>query len=208
VEDSRSDQILLDAWRGGDENAGSLLLRRHFDAVARFLERRVDSESLPDLIQASFVALVESRERIPEDVRFRAYLLGIARNKMLMHHRQRRYTIDDGELVAEPAGHSVLRPSRAAAAREEERLLLQALSKLELDLQIALELFYWEGMGTPDIACALEIPRGTVKTRLARARRQLKALIEEQGAPLALAESTVRDMERWVLSIRGKVDTV
>jgi RNA polymerase sigma factor (sigma-70 family) len=206
VEDGPSDQALLEAWRRKDEEAGSRLVRRHFDAVARFLERRVDATSLPDLIQTIFVALVESREKIPEGVNFRAYLLGIARNKMLMHRRKRRYTLDDGELVKEPAANSLHRPSRAAAAREEERLLLRALSRLELDLQIALELFYWEDMGTPDIAHALGIPRGTVKTRLARARRRLREMIEADGAPLALAESTVRDMDKWVSSIRGKID--
>lgn len=203
--DERSDQVLLETWRHGDEEAGSRLVRRHFDAVARFFERRVDAASLPDLIQTTFMAAVESREKVPEGVAFRAYLLGIARNKLLMHLRRRRTKGDNAELVAEPPAGSSVRPSKFAAAREEELVLLQALPTLELDLQIALELFYWEDMGTQDIACAPGIPRGTVKTRLARARRQLKDAIEAQGAPLALAESTMHEIERWARSIRGKI---
>ena len=205
AENGPSDQALLEAWREKDEEAGSQLVLRHFAAVARFLERRVDTHALSDLIQTIFLALVERRESIPEGVNFRAYLLGIARNKMLMHRRSLRYTRDDGELPTDPPGDSLLRPSRFAAAREEDRLLMRALSRLDLDLQIALELHYWEGMGTRDMACVLDIPQGTVKTRLARARRQLKATLESEGAPLALAESTVRDLKRWATSVRGKI---
>lgn len=203
--DDQSDEQLLVNWREGDEGDGSRLVRRHFDSVARFFERRVDATALPDLIQTTFMSCVESRENVPEGVRFRAYLLGIARNKLLMHLRKRRTRGDDRELSEEPVAGSTLHPSGFAAAREEELMLIRALPTLELDLQIALELFYWEEMGTQDIAVALDIPRGTVKTRLARARRKLKEAIESQGASLALAESTVHDIRRWANSIRGKV---
>ncbi len=200
--DQRSDQTLLEVWREGDEAAGSMLVRRHFDIVVRFLERRVSSDALSDLIQAIFVAVVEARERIPEDVRFPAYLLGIARNKLLMHLRKQRYTLDDGEPITDPRGDSLQRPSRIAAAMEEQRLLTYGLSRLELDLQIVLEMHYWEELSTADIACVLGIPKGTVKTRLFRARKQLKDLLEAEGAPLALAESTVQNMKRWARSVR------
>lgn len=207
VEDERSDQTLLQVWREGDEAAGSVLVRRHFDIVVRFLERRVSPDALSDLIQTSFVAVVEAREKIPEGVRFPAYLLGIARNKLLMHLRKQRYTLDDGEPVADPKGDSLHRPSQLAAAMEEQHLLTYGLSRLELDLQIVLEMHYWEDMSTADIACVLGIPKGTVKTRLFRARKQLKELLEAEGAPLALAESTVRNMKRWAQSVRRQRDS-
>ncbi len=200
------DRQLLDGWRGGDAAAGNVLVRRHFDAVARFFERRVEARHLEELVQNTFVAAVESRDRFPDDVAFRAYLLGIARNKLLMHLRSRRTRGDATELSSDPVAGSTLHPSGFAAAREEQVVLLRALRTLDLDLQIALELFYWEDMGTADIAIALDIPRGTVKTRLARARARLKEAIEAQASSLALATSTVGDLDRWARSIRGKFD--
>lgn len=201
-----SDRALLQAWREGDDASGSQLVRRHFDAVARFFERRVDANALEELIQSTFVAAVEARDRFPDDVAVRAYLLGIARNKLLMHLRAHATRRDKDALVAEPAAPSAMRPSRFAAAREEQKVLLAALRTLDLDLQIALELFYWEDMPTADIATALGIPRGTVKTRLHRARAQLKDAVRNEAATTALATTTIGDLDGWARSIRGKRD--
>ena len=206
MQDGPSDMALLESWRGGNQDAGGVLFRRHFDAVARFLDRRVEARFLPDLIQTTFTALVESRDSIPAGVNFRAYLFGIARNKMLMHLRKQLKRTEDCSLIAEPLANSMLRPSRVAAAREEEVLLLRALSKLELDLQLALELHYWEGMSTRDIGLALGIPPGTVKSRLSRARRQLRALIEAEGAPRDVSESTVRSIAKWVRTVGANLE--
>ena len=63
--------------------------------------------------------------------------------------------------------------SAEAAQHEEQRLLLEALRRIPLDLQIAIELHYWEGMSGPDLAQVLDIPEGTVRSRLRRAREPL-----------------------------------
>lgn len=198
------DRDLLERWRSGDSDAGNALVRRHFDAVAGFFERRVEARHLEELVQNTFVATVESRDRFPADVAFRAYLLGIARNKLLMHLRSRRTRGEPADLPDDPAAGSTFRPSGFAVAREEQVTLLRALTTLDTDLQIALELFYWEDMGTADIATVLDIPRGTVKTRLARARTRLKEAVEAEASSLALATSTAGDIDRWARSIRGK----
>ncbi len=205
--DKINDRALLALWRDGDKGAGSQLVRRHFDAVARFFERRIDRSHLQELVQDTFVAAVESRTKFPDDIVFRAYLLGIARNKLLMHLRTKRRRGDDLELPDDHPAGSTLRPSGFAAAREEQIVLSNALRTLDLDLQIALELFYWEDMGTADIAAALGVPRGTVKTRLARARTKLKKAIRQEASTLALADSTVGNLDRWARSIRGKYDS-
>jgi RNA polymerase sigma-70 factor (ECF subfamily) len=53
---------------------------------------------------------------------------------------------------------------------------------LPLDLQTALELHYWEELSTAELAEVLAIPQGTVKTRLFRAREQLRVLLRAAGA--------------------------
>ena len=55
---------------------------------------------------------------------------------------------------------------------------MRALRRLPLDLQITIELFYWQELPIADIAAVLEIPVGTVKSRVSRARH---ALMEEMG---------------------------
>ena len=85
----RSDAELLAAWRAGDAPAGNELVRRHFMAVYRFFVNKV-SHDVDDLIQRTFLACVEGRDRFRADSSLKAYILGIARNQLLMHLRQRQ----------------------------------------------------------------------------------------------------------------------
>ena len=195
--DSSTDQELLEAWRGGDEGAGSTLVRRHFTTITRFFDRRVGGDLVEELLQQTFLGAVEAKTRVPDGVSFKAYLLGIARNKLLMHLRKKGSRAPTEALDVEPGASSAGRPSLFAAQREEERVLLRALRVLDLDLQIALELFYWEDLSTGEIAAVLEIPQGTVKTRLARARGLLRDQIQELSKTPELARSTIDGLDDW-----------
>jgi predicted DNA-binding protein (UPF0251 family) len=113
-----------------------------------------------------------------------------------MHLRSRRTRGEPADLPEDPVAGSTFRPSGFAVAREEQVTLLRALTTLHTDLQIALELFDWEDMGTADIATVLDIPRGTVKTRRTRARTRLKEAVEAEASSLALATSTAGDIDR------------
>ena len=101
-----------------------------------------------------------------------------------------------------------LRPSPSAAigAREDLRLLLSALRQIPLELQVLLELYYWERMTTGEIAEALEIPPGTARTRLMRARELLRAKMSEIAADPPLVESTLAALERWAADLRALRD--
>ena len=96
-------------------------------------------------------------------------------------------------------------PTGVLAAQDEHRLLLQALRHLPLDLQIALELYYWERMTQPDIGHVLGIPEGTVKSRLNRARNLAREKIAELAASRELATSTTGDLEGWARGLRTKL---
>lgn len=203
VADDRSDKELLDAWGAGDQGAGDILVRRHFDVVYRFFASRHVEPS--DLIQRTFLACVESRGRFDHVVSFRAFLLGIARHQLLRdirsegrHRRAVQRKASEDDFLASIGGQ--------VALREEMRLLLRALRTLPLELQLALQLYYWEDLGTAEIGEVLEIPRGTVMSRLHRARQLLREAIAELAESEELGDATVRDLEKWARSVRGLLD--
>lgn len=199
------DLALAERWSAGDMGAGDQLVRRHFGVVFRFLRRRVGDDA-EDVSQRTFEAILGEGRRYRGEGSFRAYLLGIARNQALMHlrrHRRHEARVASDEPGAAP---SVGSPSRHAAAREEHKVLLRALRTLPVDLQIALELFYWEDMSNAEIATVLDIPRSTVTSRLWRARELLREALRTMDISEALRRSTVGDLEGWARSLRALVD--
>jgi RNA polymerase sigma-70 factor (ECF subfamily) len=197
----------LGAWRSGDNEAGNELVRRNFMSVYRFFVNKA-SEDVDDLIQRTFLACVEGRDRLRDDTSLKAYILGIARNQLLMHMRRRErretpYGQDDMSVAAVYGS-----PSRVLADREEERLLLQALRQIPIDLQTIVELYYWEQLPVGEIAAILEVPPGTVKSRLFRARDALREQLSGMGdVPAQLQKTTIEGLEHWARALRANVGT-
>lgn len=194
------DRDLLDEWRGGSRSAGSELFRRHFASVARFFSSRAPAELVDDLVQSTFERCVAASTRIRDGLRFRAYLLAIARNELLMHMRSRKPTACEQSDQLVDSAHA----SWLANHRAEQRLLLRALRQLPDDLQLTIELRYWEEMSIEEIALIVDAPRNTIKTRLHRARQRLAAEIEALEAEPELRESTLSHIDAWVASIRER----
>lgn len=189
------DFALLSAWRKGDRLAGNALFERHFDAVARFFKNKIDG-GVEDLVQETFLACIESEVRFEGRARFRTFLLGVARNKLLMHYRAKRTNRKD-PLTASVADMGCRSGSWGSwlARDEEQRIMLAALRRLPLESQILLELYYWEDLSGPELAQALEIPHNTVRSRLSRAREALRAEVTALCTNPQLAESTLRRLE-------------
>jgi RNA polymerase sigma-70 factor (ECF subfamily) len=201
-----TDESLLRAWQAGDVDAGNVLVRRHFSTLYRFFRSRLD-HNVADLVQRTFLACVEARDRFPDDADFRTYALGIARNQMLMAlrkmHRAAR-VLETGHATGRAGGAS---PSEAVAHRQQQRQLLAALRRLPLDLQLLLELYYWEELRLPQIATILEIPHGTVKSRLHRARARLMQELERLDLDEDAVTSTLRGLEKWAAQLRAERET-
>lgn len=201
-ETTSDDATLLDAWREGDRSAGELLVERHFAVVHGFLRDKVDADAIDDLVQRTFVACVEHQQKFRGEGSFRAWLLGIARNQLLMHYRSKdasRRARDRIEALS--VDEIVTSPSRVVAHKEEQAILLRALRRIPLEAQLVLELFYWEGLDHAEVAQVLEVAVGTVKSRLSRARERLIDALRELGAPDAVTRSTVVELEAWVRSL-------
>ncbi len=196
-----TDAQLLHAWGEGDDAAGNTLVLRHFGVVYRFFASKLDT-GVEDLAHQTFVACLDGRERFRGDASFRAYLLGTARHQLYRHFRKRRREHDALALHAMSAEQLTGSPSAALAARDEVRLLQLALRRIPLPLQILVELHYWEGLRMDEIAAVMEIPAGTVKSRLSRARASLREQILAADGSDALRRSTAQDFETWAVALR------
>jgi RNA polymerase sigma factor (sigma-70 family) len=198
------DLELLLAWRGGDEGAGSRLLRRQFRSLSRFFHNKVASDQLPDLIQLTMLGAVQSRDRIPTDLAFRIYLMGIARRVLVKHIREQQRSRRDADETHEL--DSETSPTLALQVQAEQALLLRALRRLPIDLQMVLELHYWEELATDEIAAVLDIPRGTVKSRMGRAREAIREVLPGLSEDRALRDSTIDNLDRWATDLRLVLD--
>jgi RNA polymerase sigma-70 factor, ECF subfamily len=198
---SHDDATDLEAWRAGDRAAGERLFDRYYEPVARFFVNKVGDAS-PDLIQRTFLACVEGVSRFRGEGSFRSYLFAIAYRQLCLHYRDREGDRVDLASVSAFALDPSL--SRIVDEREEMRLFLAGLRELPLDLQVVLELHYWEQCTVVEIAAALDIPTGTVKSRLRSGRDKLRAIVERLAAHPDLAARTIHGLETWAREVRER----
>ena len=197
-----TDAELLAAWQAGDRKAGGELIDRYFEDVRRFFLNKV-ADVADDLIQQTFLALVQQRAQIRDGEAFRGYLFAAARSKLFDHLRVRcgKPTIDFEVDSISDAGIS---PSAELAAREDERLLVTALRHLPVELQVALELYYFANVRGRDLELALELPGGTVRSRLRRGLELLRKKVEELATSPELRRITVSSLARWAERLDGE----
>lgn len=189
-----TDYDLLRAWRAQDASAGNELVKRHFPSLFAFLRTKVP-DHVDELVQHTFLACVEAVERIDERRSFRAYLFGIARRQLIYHYRRQRRHSDRFDPMLESVCDAMGSPSQVAAARQEQQQVLDALNQLPLDLQCTLELHYWEGMTVNEVADVLEVPAGTIKSRLHRARTLLREKLVALGAAAEVTDASIEHLQ-------------
>lgn len=169
------------------------LFDRHSGAVHRYLGRRV-GELAEDLLSETFLVAFRRRATYrPDRADVLPWLLGIATNVLRGHERaeRRRY-----RLLARAA----TRPEEQGVdpADEGDRLaaealrgpLAAALATLKVRDRDALLLFAWGDLGYEQIAAVLDVPVGTVRSRLHRARRQTRAAL----GPLTTLDDTTEEI--------------
>ena len=180
-----------------------MLLARHLGAVARFFRTKTALD-VDDLVQETFTRLLAHRRKLRADSSVRAYLFTVARNLFYERHRRdARSPVIDGMSVSV----ADLDPSPSAIVRQgqDRRMLLEALRRIPIDSQIALELFYWEALSVAELATALEIPEGTVKSRLHRAREQLRARLEQLIEDREQLDTTLSDLDDWARRLKPEM---
>jgi RNA polymerase sigma-70 factor (ECF subfamily) len=178
-----TDDMLIEHWRGGDREAADELFRRCRPLLEAFFRRRT-AENVDDLVQRTLVAFMQSIWTFERRSSLQAFLFGIARNQFLMSLRS-------SKTHEEPASVSTLPedgPSQLVASKEELRILAAALNATSPPFRQVLKMFYWDDLSVDEIARTLDVPAGTVKSRLGRGRSMIKASIIEaagRSSPLA-----------------------
>lgn len=197
----RGETELLEAWEQGDERAAQALLTRHFDRLFRFFELSAPGTA-EDLVQETLLAVLEGRGRFRGDANFGAYLMGIARKKVLMYWRtrsRRPREVDVGALSLEALGASA---TSVIAHRDAERHLLSALRVIPLADQLLLQMHYWDELTGPELATALDVPEGTVRSRLRGAKARLRECVDVHG-PVRGADAD--SFDSWVRGLRERL---
>jgi len=141
-------------------------------ALLGYAARRVGRpEDAADIVAEVFTVAWRRLDDVPPGDGARPWLYGVARNVLLNHRRAawRRERLTDrlrGELR--------LITSSVQPARDDVDVVRAALGRLPADDRELLQLTAWEGLSPTEVALAMEIPAGTVRSRLHRARRQLR----------------------------------
>lgn len=196
VPEAHDDIALLERWRSGDEAAGQTLFQRHFDSIYGFFETKCEAEA-DELTQATFLACVRAKDQFRGASSFRTYLFTIARNELyrMLRTRQRRDAKLDFALSS--IAELVSTPGTKIARNQEHRRMIEALQRLPVEQQTLLELHYWEDMDIAALAEVFESPAPTIRTRLHRARKALKELMEQTSLAPANALETLESMDMW-----------
>jgi RNA polymerase sigma-70 factor (ECF subfamily) len=167
-------------------DAGALLERlydEHARGLHRYLARRLDPASADDLVAETFLQAWEQRERYePERATVRAWMYGIATNLLRRHARSEvrglRATAREVGRAHVADGTDTVAVARADAS-VSARKLGSALAELRQEERDVLLLVAWAGLRPAEVADALGIEAGTVRSRLHRARSALRTHLEQ-----------------------------
>jgi RNA polymerase sigma factor (sigma-70 family) len=158
---------------------------RHFAGIYRYIASRLGSDEADDLTAETFIDAFTRRASFdPARGAVRPWLFGIATRLVAQHRRSeaRRYrALARTPAEPDPGGHEERVAARVSAQARREPLL-RALAELSDDDRDVLLLIALGGLSYEEVAAALSIPPGTVASRLSRARRKVRGVLDAPRA--------------------------
>ncbi|MGH2498912.1 MAG: RNA polymerase sigma factor [Candidatus Limnocylindria bacterium] len=170
----------MERAKGGDADAYGELVRRYQALAARtaYLITRTAADA-EDAAQEAFVKAYYALGRFRAGAPFRPWLLRIVANEALNRRKaaSRRATVGLQAAWDRPSADTALSPEEAALAGERRRGLLAAMDRLRDDDRLVIAYRYFLELSEAEMAEALHVARGTVKSRLSRAIGRLREVM-------------------------------
>jgi RNA polymerase sigma factor (sigma-70 family) len=171
-----SDAVLIGQSRRRPE-AFATVFDRHYEAVRAYVSRRVGRELAEDLASQTFIVAFERRRDFrAESDSARPWLLGIATNLLRNHWRAEQRSLEVVAMLEGAAAETEPEPSGSPR-------VAGALATLEREQRDVLLLYAWGELSYEEIARSLQIPVGTVRSRLARARAHVQSQLSLERSP-------------------------
>lgn len=156
-----------------------LIRDHHADAYRYAFHLTHSAADADDIVQQAFLTAHQRLEQLQDDAKARSWLMSIVRTTFLKSIRRQRPT-DAGSLELD-VGEI---PGEMGESPVDEELLHQALAGLSDDNRVVLLMFYFEDASYKEIAAQLDLPIGTVMSRLSRAKSKLRAALLQQDTSL------------------------
>jgi RNA polymerase sigma-70 factor (ECF subfamily) len=202
------DDELYHRWVAGERDAGHQLITRYFEAIGRFVATKVsDPAEVQDLLAQTFEVCTKSLGRFEGRSSFRTYLFGIANNVIRDHIKRKQRRPQDIDFRVTRIADLGPTPSFVLGDEKEQQLLLAALRSIPYDLQVLVELSYFEEMTRHEIAEVLQLPPGTVASKLRRAKAALYEELDKLATSPELLESTLNGLRDWAGEIRDRFES-
>jgi RNA polymerase sigma-70 factor (ECF subfamily) len=203
--DFTDEELLVEYRTFANRRCFDELYRRHQATLRNYLTPRVGNrEVAEDVVQATFMLVLQKKEQFDADKKFRPWLYRIALNQAVdQKRRSKRHdeavSLDASSVVGDSSSSSWSEtlsgsepdPTERTERAEEEQNVRNAIAQLPESLRQILELIYFQGMRYYEAAENLQLPSATLKSRLNSALRQLNAFFARQRTELAFARLNI-----------------
>ncbi len=181
-----SDSTLVEMVLGGDSKAFEYLFNRYRGSIQQLYLQRTggNAEDADDLLQETFIKVYLNLHRYDNSYTFGQWIYAIARNTFVDFMRKRRDDLSIDVIPSEnyaASTSSTLTPEESIINSQQKTQLEQFLERMPPRYRKLVELRFFRELSYEEIAEQMEMPMGTVKTQIHRARTQLCRLILESG---------------------------
>ena len=183
-----SDEILIKKFQDGDVGAYNQLVFRFKDRLLNFIYRFVnDLDLAEDLVQDTLLKLYTHKDSYREIAKFSTWLYTIAANlaRTELRKKKRRKTFSVTELSREDREFIIVSsdvdPSEDLSSQNFERNIQLALAELPDDFKTIIILRDIQELSYDEISKIVDVPLGTVKSRINRGRVKLQQLLKKKG---------------------------
>ncbi len=161
------DQLLVMDAQDGSSEAMEKLVRRWQERLWKYAYRLTcDNQAAWDVTQQSWIGIIKGLRKLNDPANFKPWAYRITTNKaanwIKIKSKERKLSFDDIDEREQKAN--------------KEIGIKELLNKLDIKKRVVLEMYYFEELSVSQISTALRIPKGTVKSRLANARNELKII--------------------------------